>query len=76
MSADPDRELLMKHLIELLEKPEFKETLVKEINESVDIPLIGESTETKIFTTLYGLIVKTVKKYEYIITGVKTTKKD
>lgn len=69
--ADPERKKLMLHLIELLEKQEFKETLVKEINDAIDIPLVGESSESKIFTSLYNLILKTVKKYEYVITGSK-----
>jgi len=31
------------HFIELLEKKEFKKTLIKSINEDIDIPFINEN---------------------------------
>ena len=36
---EESRELLMKLLIELLDKKEFQETLVEELNEAIDIPV-------------------------------------
>ena len=68
---EESRELLMKLLIELLDKKEFQETLVEELNEAIDIPFVGESTEGKVFKTLIKIITKTVKKYEDVLTGVK-----
>jgi hypothetical protein len=68
---EESRELLMKFLIELLDKKEFQETLVEELNEAIDIPFVGESKEGKVFKTLIKIITKTVKKYEDVLTGVK-----
>ena len=68
---EESRELLMKLLIELLDKKEFQETLVEELNEAIDIPFVGESKEGNVFKTLIKIITKTVKKYEDVLTGVK-----
>ena len=35
------------HLIELLEKKDFRNTLIKELNEDIDIPFINEKTGKK-----------------------------
>ena len=68
---EESRELLMKLLIELLDKKEFQEALVEELNEAIDIPFVGESKEGKVFKALIKIITKTVKKYEDVLTGVK-----
>ena len=52
------------HFIELLEKKEFKKTLIKSINEDIDIPFINEKTEKKAIDALYGLIVRSLKNIE------------
>ena len=49
------------HLIELLEKKDFRNTLIKELNEDIDIPFINEKTEKKAMDALYKLIVKSLK---------------
>ena len=66
---DDSRDILMKHLIELLEKKEFQDTLVEELNDNIDIPFVGEKSEGKIFKALLGVVLKTVKKYEHVLIG-------
>ena len=55
---------VLDHLVELLEKKDFKGKLVKELNEAVDIPMINEKTEKKVFETIYKLIIKNIKKLD------------
>jgi len=53
----------MKDILMLLENPVFKSKLVEAINESIDIPIIGESTESKIFTTLLEVFTQVAKHF-------------
>lgn len=73
---EESRELLMTLLLELMEKKEFQETLVEELNEAIDIPFVGESKEGKVFKSLIKIITKTLRKYEDVLTGVKDKKED
>lgn len=73
---DESREILMKLLLELMEKKEFQQTLVEELNEAIDIPFVGESKEGKVFKSLIKIITKTLRKYEDVLTGVKKDKKE
>lgn len=73
---DESRQVLMKLLLELMEKKEFQETLVEELNEAIDIPFVGESKEGKVFKSLIKIITKTLRKYEDVLTGVKKEKKE
>jgi len=52
------------HFIELLEQKGFKKTLIKEINEDVDIPMIGEGTEKKVLDSVYKALLRALKKVE------------
>ena len=52
------------HFIELLEKKDFKNTLISALNEDIDIPFINEKTEKKAMDALYKLIVKSLKKVD------------
>lgn len=52
------------HFIELLEKKDFKNTLIAALNEDIDIPFINEKTEKKAMDALYKLIVKSLKKID------------
>tara|TARA_B100000035_G_scaffold260150_1_gene230964 strand:- start:331 stop:555 length:225 start_codon:yes stop_codon:yes gene_type:complete len=52
------------HFIELLEKKDFKNTLITALNEDIDIPFINEKTEKKAMDALYKLIVKSLKKID------------
>tara|TARA_X000000368_G_scaffold194710_1_gene153632 strand:- start:8678 stop:8890 length:213 start_codon:yes stop_codon:yes gene_type:complete len=49
------------HLVELLEKKDFRKHLVKALNEDVDIPIINEKTEGKVMEAIYKQIVKAIK---------------
>ena len=73
---DESRQVLMKLLLELMEKKEFQETLVEELNEAIDIPFVGESKEGKVFKSLIKILTKTLRKYEDVLTGVKKDKKE
>jgi hypothetical protein len=61
MSAAQDT---IDHFIELLEEKSFKKTLIKEINDDVDIPMIGERTEKKVFDAVYKALLRALKKVE------------
>ena len=52
------------HFVELLEEKDFKKTLIKEINEDVDIPMIGEGTEKKVLNAVYKALLRALKKVE------------
>ncbi len=53
--------IVMDHMIELLDKKEFKKKFVKELNDSIDVPIIDERTEKKVLDAIYKLILKTLK---------------
>jgi len=52
------------HMVDLLEKKDFKKKLLKKINKNVDIPIIDEKTEKKVLDKLYEVIVDTIKKID------------
>ena len=54
-------QLAYDHFIELLERKDFKNTLIKGLNDDVDIPFINEKTEKKVFDAIYKQIVKALK---------------
>ena len=59
------KDLLKQHaddLVQLFKTPEFKNSFVKAVNDDVDIPLLNEKTERKIFNRLYNLVVEEVDK--------------
>ncbi len=55
-------EMAMDHVVELLEKKDFKNKFVKKLNDAVDIPMINEKTEKKVLNKIYELLVKTVRE--------------
>ena len=52
-------------LIKQLEKKEFLNALVDTINKNVDIPMIGEKTEEKVFKSLIKCFINTLKNIEF-----------
>lgn len=46
-----------KTFLEVVNNEEFKDTLVKAINESVNIPIIGENIEGLLFKTLVETMI-------------------
>ena len=41
---------------------EMKEKIVKELNDNVNIPILSEKTEEKIFSAIYDSIEEVIKK--------------
>ena len=52
----------LKELVDMFRGEEFSKELIKSINDDVDIPLLNEKTEKKIFTSLYNLVSKHIEK--------------
>lgn len=50
--------------IELLDHDEFKKHLIRELNEDIDIPFVNEKTEKKVLTSIYKVIMKSLKKVD------------
>ena len=55
-------DIAMDHVIDLLEKKDLKNKLIKKLNDAVDIPLINEKTEKKVLDKIYELLLKTLKE--------------
>ena len=59
---DVTRTELVTHMIHLLENDQFKDTFLEELNAEVDIPILDEKKEGKIFKALYKVLLKSIKK--------------
>ena len=59
---DPEREKMFNAIIEMLNGDDFKDNFLKEINDEIDIPILNEKKEGKIFKALYKVLLKTLKK--------------
>ena len=57
-------EKALEKVIVLLEKKSFKSKIIKGINKNIDIPLLSEKTEAKIYDAIYGEIIDTIKKID------------
>ncbi len=55
------QQLAILHINNILKDVKFKELLVKKINEHVDIPMINEDTEEKVFTAILDIVVSTMQ---------------
>ena len=55
-------DVVMDNVIELLEKKDLKNKLIKKLNDAVDIPLINEKTEKKVLDKIYELLLKTLRE--------------
>ena len=51
-----------KIIIDMLEKKDFKNDLVKKLNGDVDIPFINEKTEKKVIEKIYDVFIKALKE--------------
>ena len=49
-------------VIELLKDNEFKENFIDALNDDIDIPLLKEKHEKKVFKKIYDLLLKHVDK--------------
>ena len=52
---------VVKKMVEILEKKDFKKKFIKKLNESIDIPMINEKTEKKVLDKVYGIMVDTLE---------------
>lgn len=50
--------------IELLDNPVIEKSIIKELNDNVDIPIINEKTEKKILKMLYKSILNGLSKID------------
>ncbi|GIS52775.1 MAG: hypothetical protein Ct9H90mP28_4910 [Paracoccaceae bacterium] len=58
---DPERREMVKQLLTMLNTEGFKDAFLEELNDAVDIPMIGEKKEGKIFKKLYEILLKVVE---------------
>jgi len=49
-------------IIEHISKDEIKDKVVKELNDNVNIPIIGENTEKKMIEAIYETTVAVLKR--------------
>jgi len=52
------------YLVSQLEKPEYFNALVKNLNDSVDVPLISENTEEKIIRGILKCVISSLKEMD------------
>lgn len=52
----------LESLIAILNKSAFKEQLVKQLNEDINIPIINESTEKVILDSIYDCVLAALKE--------------
>lgn len=57
------RSIVLNNLVEILETKEFEKELIDQINDDVDIPMINEKSEKKVFKAIYKVVLKAVRKY-------------
>tara|TARA_B100001093_G_C26571474_1_gene903145 strand:+ start:293 stop:496 length:204 start_codon:yes stop_codon:yes gene_type:complete len=55
------KKILFEKVVEILDEPEFKNFLLKELNEDIDIPFLNEKQEGKMFKAIYKIIHKTLE---------------
>ena len=49
-------------IVDYIFNDEMKDKIVKELNENINIPIIGEKTEAKILDAIYDSVEEVVKK--------------
>ena len=59
---DPERRKMVESLLAMLKTDDFQDAFLEELNDAVDIPMIGEKKEGKIFKALYKILLKVVEK--------------
>lgn len=55
-------QVLLKMIADHLFNEETKSKMIDKLNENIDIPIIGESTERKIIEALYDTVEETMKE--------------
>ena len=59
--SEPE-DIAIDHLIELLEKREFKHKLIAKLNKNIDLPMFNEKTERKMIKAIYGDILEALRE--------------
>ena len=57
-----DRKKLLGDLVELLKDDDFKKTLLKELNKEIDLPVLNEKKEGKLFKVIYDVLLRFISK--------------
>jgi hypothetical protein len=58
---DPEREQMITAILDMFEGDDFKNNFLTELNQEVDIPMIGEKKEGKVFKALYKVLFKVLR---------------
>lgn len=56
--------LNFQNYLELLDNDEFEKSLIKQLNECIDIPIINEKTEKKLLKAIYAAVLKSISKID------------
>ena len=62
LNMNEDRKKLLGDLVELLQDDDFKKTLLKELNKEIDLPVLNEKKEGKLFKVIYDVLLKFISK--------------
>ena len=62
MKISEEKKKLLGDLVELMNEEDFKKTLLKELNKEVDLPVLKEKQEAKLFKIVYKVIFNFVEK--------------
>ena len=49
-------------IVDFLCNEETKEEIIKNLNDSIDIPIINEKTEAKVLNSIYSVVEDVIKK--------------
>ena len=62
MKISEEKKNLLGDLVELMNEDDFKKTLLKELNKEVDLPVLKEKQEAKLFKIVYKVLLNFVEK--------------
>lgn len=62
MKISEEKKKLLGDLVELMNEDDFKKTLLKELNKEVDLPVLKEKQEAKLFKIVYKVLLNFVEK--------------
>tara|TARA_B100001094_G_scaffold90146_1_gene86242 strand:+ start:2791 stop:2991 length:201 start_codon:yes stop_codon:yes gene_type:complete len=62
MKISEEKKKLLGDLVELMNEDGFKKTLLKELNKEVDLPVLKEKQEAKLFKIVYKVLLNFVEK--------------
>lgn len=53
--------IALEHFVELFKRKDFRKKFVNKVNKNLDIPILNEKTEKKIYDAIYQMILETVE---------------